>query len=457
MWRVFQRYLAFRRFISVLVENALIIFCVLDAVLIRTGEAPGKYVWRAFAIAIIFQLFLHLRDVYEFQSVRSQVEFLARLGQALLLASSTLFALYYLVPDLVIGRGVFAIAVGLVSAFLFLWHLLLRLYFGVRAPRTNIVIIGIGTLARELAREILRRPELGIAVVGFVDDDASMVGVSIVNPKMIGLTADLTSIVAERGVDQVVVALQDRRGQLPINDLLQLKTRGIAIEEATSLYERVTGKIAVENLKPSWMIFNDGFHVSRSMMIQKQILSFAVSFVLLLLFAPIFPLLALLIKLDSRGPIFHRQERVGKDGRIFTLWKLRSMKQDAERETGPVWASTADKRVTRVGKYLRRLRFDEVPQLYNVLLGHMSLVGPRPERPHFVKELSAVMPFYHLRHSVKPGITGWAQVNYRYGNTVDDAIEKLQYDLFYVKHMSWLLDFVIVFQTAKTLLVRPGS
>jgi sugar transferase (PEP-CTERM system associated) len=244
---------------------------------------------------------------------------------------------------------------------------------------------------------------------------------------------------------------------LPIEELLRLKTQGVAVEDATSLYERITGKIAVENLKPSWMIFNAGFEVSRSMMMQKRVFSIAVSAILLILLSPIILLTMLLIKLDSRGPIFHCQERVGKDGKAFTLWKFRSMRADAEKQTGPVWSEPGDRRVTRVGKILRRTRLDEVPQLFNILRGDMSMVGPRPERPHFVKELATMIPFYHLRHAVKPGITGWAQINYEYGNSVRDAVEKLQYDLFYIKHMSWVLDSVIVLQTIKTVLVRRGS
>jgi exopolysaccharide biosynthesis polyprenyl glycosylphosphotransferase len=205
------------------------------------------------------------------------------------------------------------------------------------------------------------------------------------------------------------------------------------------------------------MIFNEGFKVSTSVLVQKQITSFLVSAVLFVLFLPFIPFIALLIKLDSRGPVFHRQERVGQDGKIFTLWKFRSMSEDAERHSGPVWAGEKDNRVTRIGRYLRRTRLDELPQLYNILKGDMNLVGPRPERPHFVKQLSEIIPFYNLRHSVKPGVTGWAQIKYRYGNSVEDSVEKLQYDLFYVKNLSWLLDLVIIFDTAKIVLVRKGS
>jgi sugar transferase (PEP-CTERM system associated) len=353
---------------------------------------------------------------------------------------------------------VFAISLVLISVFLILWHTLLRLYFGIRTPRSNVLVLGTGRLARELVSEILRHPELGMGICGFVDDNPDLLGKSIVNPRVIGLCADLASVVAKNKVDRVVVELQDRRGRLPIEHLLQLKTRGVAIEEATSLYERISGKIAIENLKPSWMIFNAGFQVSRTALFQKRFLSIAVSVVLLILLFPLALLIMALIKLDSAGPVFFRQDRVGQNGKIFTLWKFRSMRADAEKETGPVWATPGtDSRVTRIGKILRRTRLDEVPQLINVLRGDMSMVGPRPERPHFVKELASMIPFYQIRHAVKPGVTGWAQINYEYGSSVRDAVEKLQYDLFYIKHMSWLLDTVIVFETIKTVLVRRGS
>jgi sugar transferase (PEP-CTERM system associated) len=462
MWRVFLRYAAFRRFGAVIIEHLLLVACVLDALHIRSQSWGGginirEFLPRAVIMALVFQLFLHLRDVYDFSFTHSFAHFFARLGQALLLAAATLTFLFYAFPEISIGRGVFAVSIILACGFLTIWHTLLRLYIGIRAPRSNILILGTGHLARELVSEILRRPELGIAVCGFVDDDPALVGTSIVNPHVVGLTQDLPKLVSEHKIDKVVIELQDRRGRMPVEELLSLKTKGVAIEEATGMYERVTGKIAIENLKPSWMIFNSGFDVSRSVRMQKRIFSLVISSLLVIIFAPVMLLLMVLIKLDSRGPIFFRQERVGRDDKPFVLWKFRSMRQDAEQETGPVWSMPGDTRVTRIGKLMRRTRLDELPQLFNILLGSMSLVGPRPERPHFVKELTAMIPFYNLRHVVTPGVTGWAQINYEYGSSVRDAVEKLQYDLFYIKHMSWLLDAAIILETIKTVLVRRGS
>jgi sugar transferase (PEP-CTERM system associated) len=460
MWR----YLALRKLGAVFLETLLLMGCVLSANYIRLHEftfGSGErqsILLKALLIAIVFQLSMHLNDIYGFRGgTRPSKEYAVRLGQALALAAVVLCILFYAMPDLIVGRGVFAYSIVLSSIFLVLWHTFLRLYLGNRTPHTNLLVLGTGTLARETVKEILQHPELGIKVLGFVDDDPELVGVSIVNPKVIGLYRDLPQLMANNKVDRIVVGLKDRRGKLPIKDLLNFKTRGVAIEDATTFYERVAGKIPIENLKPSWMVFNSGFTVSKRLLIEKRILSVLISSVLLLLFSPIILLLMVLIRLDSKGPIFYRQERVGQDGRTFMLVKFRSMYENAEAKTGPVWCQEGDSRVTRIGRLMRKTRLDELPQFYNVFRGDMSLVGPRPERPHFVQQLAEAIPYYPLRHVVKPGITGWAQINYGYANTLDHTVEKLQYDLFYIKNMSWVLDALITLETIKTVLVKKGS
>jgi sugar transferase (PEP-CTERM system associated) len=458
----FLRYLSFQKFGAVILENALLIGCVLTLQLRTVSLTPESlplFLCKAFVIAITFQLFLHLKDGYEFGTKPWEPRFIFGLGQAVLLACALLSMVHVIIPALILGSGSgrFALTLLYSSLVVAIWHFSLRMYFGVSSRRSKILIMGTGPLARALAMEIVRHREYGLTVCGFVDDDPELVGVSIVNPRVLGTSRELRRIVAENGVDRVVVELQDRRGRLPVDELLDLKMRGVGVEEATSLYERVTGKIAIKNLKPSWMLFGDGFEVSRSVLIGKQIVSFSVSLLLSVMFLPLIPFIAVLIKLDSPGPVFLRQARVGQNGKIFTLWKFRSMRNDAERDTGPVWAQAQDSRVTRVGRHLRRSRLDEAPQLFNVLRGDMTLVGPRPERPKFVEELSSTVPFYYLRHSVKPGVTGWAQINYRYGNSVEDSVEKLQYDLFYIKNVSWALDLLVILHTIKTVLVRKGS
>src|SRR5262249_55269136 len=258
-------------------------------------------------------------------------------------------------------------------------------------------------------------------------------------------------------IGQVIVAMPESRGSMPMTELLDLKVRGITVEEATSFYERITGKIALENLRPSWLVFSPGFKKSRLSLFLHSSLGVILSVLGLLLCFPIMIVIAVLIRLDSRGPVLFKQTRVGKDGKTFPLLKFRSMFADAEEKTGPVWAKKNDERVTRVGRIIRQLRLDELPQFFNVLRGDMSFVGPRPERPEFVEELTRSIPYYNQRHTVRPGITGWAQVKYQYGASVGDAVEKLQYELFYIKNMSVLLDIYIIFQTAKIVLLGKGA
>jgi sugar transferase (PEP-CTERM system associated) len=460
MWR----YLALRKLGMVFFETILLMAGVLLSNYIRLNVYPLSWneaqqiLPKAFLIAVVFQIALHLNDIYGFRGARPSKEYAVRLCQGLAIATIALWIIYFIAPSLMVGRGIFGISILINSVILIFWHTLVRIYLGNRSPHTNLLVLGTGNLAREAVREILRHPELGIKVLGFVDDNPQLVGVSIVNPKVIGLYDDLPRLVKSNKIDRIVVGLQDRRGKLPIKDLLGLKTRGVAVEEATTFYERVAGKIPIENLKPSWMVFNSGFTVSKRLLMGKRILSIAVSSVALLFASPIILILAILIKLDSKGSAFYKQERVGKNGKTFKLIKFRSMRQDAEKMTGPVWASPdQDDRVTRVGKIMRRIRVDELPQLYNVLRGDMDLVGPRPERPHFVNQLEKEIQYYPLRHTVRPGVTGWAQINYGYANSVEHTIEKLQYDLFYIKNMSWILDALIILETAKTVLVRKGS
>jgi sugar transferase (PEP-CTERM system associated) len=459
MWR----YLALRKLGVIFLETLLLIWCVLGAYYLRLHAFPFDPVERhaiflkALLIAIVFQLAMHLNDIYNFRGTRISKEYVIRLGQALFIGTAVLCLMFYSIPALTVGRGVFLFSLVISALFLVIWHACLRLYLGARTPTVNLLVLGTGTLAREAVREILRHPELGIKVVGFVDDNPELVGVSIVNPKVIGLYQDLPKIIANDKIDHIVVGLKDRRGKLPIKELLDFKTRGVVVEDATTFYERVVGKIPIENLKPSWMVFNNGFNVSKRLLLEKRILSVVISTVLLVVFSPIILLLMMLIKLCSKGPIFYRQERVGQDGRTFMLVKFRSMYENAEEKTGPVWSKEGDGRVTGIGRLMRKTRLDELPQFYNVLCGDMSLVGPRPERPHFVQQLAEAIPFYPLRHVIKPGITGWAQINYGYANTLDHTVEKLQYDLFYVKNMSWVLDGLILLETIKTVLVKKGS
>ena len=266
----------------------------------------------------------------------------------------------------------------------------------------------------------------------------------------------MPGVIDAYSISRIVIALADRRGQLPIDDLLRAKLAGVRVEDAATTYERMTGKILVDDLKPSWLIFSDGFGASRATRLVKRLVDFSGALLGTVLCAPVMLLTALAVRLDSPGPVLYRQERVGENGRPFTLFKFRSMRTDAEQGT-PVWAKDGDARATRVGRFIRLTRLDELPQFWNVLRGEMSFVGPRPERPFFVQKLAQAIPFYMARHAVKPGVTGWAQVRYRYGASVEDALEKLRYDLYYMKHLSIVFDLMILLDTVKVMVCRKGA
>ena len=282
-------------------------------------------------------------------------------------------------------------------------------------------------------------------------------GAPVINPGVIGTIEDVPSIVRARSVDRVVVSLGDARGKLPMDKLLEMKLDGVMFDHLASVYEELTGKIAIENLRPSWLIFSSGFRKSQLASAVKRLLDIVASLIGLVLASPVMLVVAATVKLTSAGPALYQQRRVGQHGRVFAVYKFRSMCQDAEAGTGAVWARTNDTRVTSTGRFIRRTRLDELPQLWNVLVGDMSLVGPRPERPEFVKQLTEQIPFYGQRHVIRPGLTGWAQVRYTYGSSVEDAMEKLQYDLFYIKNLSLPLDLFIVLSTIKTVIMRKGA
>jgi sugar transferase (PEP-CTERM system associated) len=296
----------------------------------------------------------------------------------------------------------------------------------------------------------LRRQALGVEVVGWTGNIEGELTRDTVASHLVGLAR-------EKGIHRVIVAMPDRRGTLPVEELLALRLAGVKVEEATSWLEKITGRIEVEQLYPSWLIFVEGFRFSAFNRLMRRILNFSAALIGLLISLPLLPFVALAVRLSSPGPVFYRQERVGRGSVPFYCFKFRTMRQDAEADTGATWATDNDPRITRVGKFLRSSRLDEIPQLWCVLKGDMHFVGPRPERPEFVEWLSKEIPYYGVRHTVRPGITGWAQVQYKYGNTLEDAREKLQYDLFYIKNASVGLDFWIVFQTVKIVLLGRGA
>jgi sugar transferase (PEP-CTERM system associated) len=462
--RSLVRGVTWRRASLGVVDFLLIVTGVLAAVAIRFDEPLSElFTWallsRAALIALVLQFALHYSDFYSATAIRHHRDMVVGLLQALGAASLILALLFYWLPDLIIGRGIVLIASVLVVTLLVVWRLLFEWLSSRVGPAERLLIVGTSSAAVELAREVYdRRHSLGVELVGFIDADETKIGTSIINPGVIGTISDIPRIVRERQVDRVVVSLANARGKFSMDALLEMKLKdGVNFDHLASIYERYTGKIAVEHLRPSWLVFSDGFRKTRTLSLIKRTMDLVVAVVGLALAAPVMLIVVLATRLTSPGPALYHQTRVGLNGRPFTVHKFRSMRQDAEAATGAVWSQAGDPRVTTVGRFLRRTRLDELPQLWNVLLGEMSFVGPRPERPVFVDDLTQQIPLYGQRHAVRPGLTGWAQVRHSYGSTVDDAMQKLQYDLYYIKNLSVAFDVFIILETIKTVVVRRGS
>ncbi|MDY6854852.1 MAG: TIGR03013 family XrtA/PEP-CTERM system glycosyltransferase [Thermodesulfobacteriota bacterium] len=462
MLRIFNQYYPIRNILFFLMEGALIFFAVIVASYIRFGGYATIYlindlgIIKALLITLICQICLYYFDLYDFKVTNTNMELGVRLLQALGISSIILAVIYYLFPPLVIGRGIFLITLFFLIAFVVLWRLLYNWLLITKRFAKRVLIIGSGDFATDITKEIFDKKDSGFYVVGFLGDNFDKVGISIVNPKVIGTYNQLPQIAEKENVDKIVIAIQEKRGKMPMKELLKCRMKGIEVEDGTTFYERLTGKMAVENLNPSSLIFSEGFSQLR-ITNTKRLFELILSVIALVLLSPLFLITSLLIKLDSSGPVFFYQKRVGKDGEVYRLVKFRSMRDNAESYTGPVWAQTDDDRITRVGRIIRKTRIDELPQLFNVMKGHMSIVGPRPERPFFVKRLEGKVPYYSLRLCVKPGITGWAQIKYSYGASIYDSLIKLQYDIYYIKNMSMFLDLLIIFETIKVVLFGKGA
>jgi len=458
------------------VPSALVVLVAMDSTLVALGlllatvarfsvESFGlvtaylgnwQTLFRFFLAILVCEVSLYFNDLYDFRLIANRRELLVRLLQAYGVACLALAVCYYIAPDLGFGRGIAALASPLIVGLTLGWRLLLLEKNQSLGVAERMLIMGTGPTGIQLAQDIIHRPELKLKVVGFLDEKGENIGKSLVNPRIIGAAADVESIAKRENIDHVVISLMERRGRMPVRQLLHLKFAGVRVEDAHSFYEKITGRIILERLSPSWLILSDGFRKSRLLLWTKRSLDLVVSFVALILCLPLFAVVAVAIWLETGTPILFRQERTGWHGHSFRMLKFRSMRNDAEEE-GPRWAADKDDRVTRVGKWIRKYRIDELPQAINVLRGEMSIVGPRPERPEFVSMLEDQVPFYGLRHSVRPGITGWAQVKYQYGGSIEETKTKLEYDLFYIKHLSVVLDLAVMFETAKVMLSGRGA
>ena len=471
------------------------------------------------------ELSLYYFDLYNLTLVRRHTILLARLLQALGAACLMLAVLYYLDPELSLGRGVAAIAAPIIISFVIGWRLLVDAGLPFLQTRERVLILGSGQVGKILAQEVAQRAELNIEVVGFLQEPAT-VGGRTWPPEMaeaigsydqqtpqpgnvhtfhlsqdmpgarevgfgpltfaaaggaevssatvataldvppqgrkenfafVGTTVDVQRLAIEKEVDLIVLSLAERRGTMPLKELLNLKFLGVQVEEAHSMYERIAGRIVLDQLSPSWLILSDGFRKSPALLAAKRISDIVISLILLIVLAPVAAVVAIAVLLESGRPILFLQDRVGLNGRTFQIIKFRSMWQELRPPANQTWTADADPRITRVGRLIRKFRLDEIPQLINVLLGDMSLVGPRPEQPELARMLEQYIPYYDQRHKLRPGITGWAQVKCGYGATIQASRMKLEYDLFYIKHLSVMLDSAILLETAKVLLSGRGG
>ncbi|MGH9727423.1 MAG: sugar transferase [Candidatus Acidiferrales bacterium] len=405
-------------------------------------------------VASVFIICMYYFDLYDSLVLSNRREVLTRLVQVLGTVCILLALLYYAFPKLQLGRGIFLIGFVLVALFVFLWRRLFLLVNTMPRFAERALILGDGPLAKPLIEEIESRSELGVRIVGQLRDLRNGNSPPLSEEQQF---EQLSSQIHTYRASRVIVTMGERRGRLPVEALLRLKSRGVRIQDGAEVFEAITGKVPIESLRLSWLLFSTGFHVSRPLLIYKRVFSFLISSVCFVITAPVMALVWIAIRLDSPGPAIFKQERIGEGGQPFTLFKFRTMVDGADRDDNHKPAEATDERFTRVGKLLRRTRLDELPQLVNILRGDMYFVGPRPFVPDQEQECLEKIPYYRQRWAVKPGATGWAQINRGYCATIEDNTEKLAYDLFYIKNISVGLDLLIMFQTIKILLLSRGS
>ncbi|HEV2119236.1 MAG TPA: sugar transferase [Candidatus Bathyarchaeia archaeon] len=463
MIRFLNAYFPARTLFLGISEAFLVTIAFMAATIARLGTSEASLMLnyeqgflKILVVSVVFIMCMYYFDLYDTIVLSNRREVVTRLVQVLGTVCILLAVLYYAIPTLQLGRGIFLIGLAMVTLMLFGWR---RLFLAVNTlPRfaERALILGDGPLAQPLIAEIESRPELGMRIAGQLRhlDHVNGHHASLMEPEQF---EQLTRQVETFRADRMIVAMADRRGRLPVEALLRLKSKGLRIQDGAEAYEAITGKVPIESLRLSWLLFSPGFQVSRPLMIYKRVFSFLISLVFLILLSPLMLLVAIAIRIDSRGPAVFRQERIGEGGKPFTLFKFRTMVEGADRDDNHRPAEITDKRFTRVGRWLRRARVDELPQLFNILRGDMYFVGPRPFVPNQEQECLEKIPFYRQRWAVKPGATGWAQVNRGYCATIEDNTEKLAYDLFYIKNISIGLDLLILFKTVKILLLGKGS
>ena len=464
MLRLFKQYFPIRNIFFFIFEGMSIFGSVFLSALLLIEDDSFLFdlilFFKIILITVIVQACLYYNDLYDFEIAISIKEVIIRLIQALGVASIALAFIYFLFPVTIIDQKVFILGILFLLVFVIGWRIFYIWVLNNGILNESIVILGSSPLALDIVKQIHNNIDCGYEVALLIpDSDKETVENNAVYGKIaIDCTKEnFCRNVIETGAKKVVVALKEKRGSFPIKELLNCRTEGLEILEGSTFHEMLTGKLLVTKINPSWLIFSEGFKKSKIRTIIKRLEDIIISTTMLILLSPLLLITSILIKFDSKGPVLFVQDRVGQNQKEYMVHKFRSMVENAEKETGPVWAQTNDGRITRVGRVIRKCRIDELPQLWDVFTGKMSMVGPRPERKYFTDDLENKIPYYTERFKVKPGITGWAQVSYNYGATVEDAIEKLNYDLFYIKNLSITLDLVIIIRTVKTVLFGRGA
>lgn len=456
MLRIFRHYVSGLALVLFLGDLAVLLSAFYATELSTSWPGYGPFAARFLEVAAVVALMLYLGDLYHPRQALARRELVARVLVSQAGAALAIAAIGFAVPLLRLARSALLEIVILTTLGLIVWRAVLLAGWSQQQMTVRVLVLGTGQVARLIAglQPTSARP---FRIIGFLDDAPGAADMVPDGHALLGKIQDLGSLVEETRPDIVVIAQMDRRGCFPTKALLECRLRGIRVEDWPTFYEKAEGKILVTAVRPSWLIFSDGFVRTPRTEIIKRLFDIGASVAGLVLSLPLMVLATLAIKLESPGPVLYRQARLGQNGCVFILNKFRSMRPDAEKDTGPVWSAEQDPRITRIGSFLRRTRLDELPQLYNVLVGHMSFIGPRPERPEFVAELQKQIPYYMERLAVKPGLTGWAQVKYQYGSSVEDAVEKLQYDLYYIKNLSLFLDLLIVLNTVQVVLFARGG
>lgn len=445
-----------------LVTEVLLLFGCYFAAVYWSAAVPEVYlfeengIWGVCFVVFVIVMGLYLADRYNDYQIASRVgliqQFCIVLGVAFLVQAIFNYGKFsvLIIPKWGMLAGS-CLALVVAPA----WRMVFADIVLKAVGNRKVLFLGSAPLVSDIVGEIARRPELGLAPVGFLDNDPAAPPKIGAAPNL-GLIEDLSAIVAKQPPDAIIVGLTERRRNLPVEELLRLRLSGIHVEEAETTYQTIFHRVSTRHLRPSQLIFSAELGPKRQKLALQSLYSFVIALVGLALASPLMLLIVVLVRVSSKGPVFYRQKRIGFNGAPFILYKFRSMYIDAE-AAGPQWATKDDPRITPLGRWLRKLRLDELPQLLNVVRGEMSIVGPRPERPEFVQVLEQKIPYYRLRHCVKPGITGWAQINHKYPDTIEDTIVKLEFDLYYIKNMALSLDLYIMFHTAKTILLGRGS